>query len=67
MNRSYNHIKHLTDNIKVERSKIHRGNGLKRTWPQDCDKHHANQLDDEQGHTGFDYYEYDMPKFGTPS
>ena len=25
-----------------------------------------NQLDGKQRHTGFDYYEYDMPKFGIP-
>ena len=28
--------------------------------------HDANQLDGKQRHTGFDYYEYDMLKFGTP-
>ena len=26
----------------------------------------ADQLDGKQPHTGFDYYEYDMPKIGTP-
>ena len=29
-------------------------------------KHGANQLDGEQRQSGFDYYEYNMPKFGTP-
>ena len=29
-------------------------------------KHDANQLDGKQRHTRFNYYEYDMPKFGTP-
>ena len=29
-------------------------------------KHEANQLDGKQRHTGFDYYEYNMPKFVTP-
>ena len=29
-------------------------------------KHEANQLDGKQRHIGFNYFEYDMPKFGTP-
>ena len=33
---------------------------------QQAGKHEANQLDGEQRHTRFDYYEDDMPKFGTP-
>ena len=55
--RSYNHIKHLVDtNEQVVDSFIRR---------QDV-KHEANQLDGKQCHTGFYYYEYDMPEFGTP-
>ena len=30
------------------------------------EKHNGNQLDGKERHTGFDYNEYDMPKFGTP-
>ena len=30
------------------------------------EKHDANQLDGKQRHTGFDYYEYNLPKFGIP-
>jgi hypothetical protein len=60
MNRYYNHIKHLIDTdrqVKSEKSS--------RTQSQ-AGKHDANQLDCKQRHTGFDYYEYDGPKFGTP-
>ena len=32
----------------------------------DSGKYDANQLDSKQRHTGFDYYEYSMPKFGAP-
>ena len=59
MNRSYNHIKHFVDDFNVVISKIRRRGG-KQTWIHDRVKHHANQLDDQQCHTGFDYYEYDM-------
>ena len=63
MNRSYNHIKHLVDNTDIVKSNIHRPGCHWRHNP----KHHVNQLDDKQRHTGFDYYEYDMLKFGIPS
>ena len=68
MNRSYNHITHINDSIGVLKSsqQWHRSRGL--TWYiRHGVKHGANQLDDEQRHTGFDYYECDMSKFGTPS
>ena len=66
MNRSYNHIKHFIDSIEVLKSNKHRSARYHRdTRPHDP-KHHANQLDDKQRRTGFDYYEYDMLKFGTP-
>ena len=66
MNRSYNHIKHFADSKEVLKSKKHRpGYGC---LPIQYDpKYHANQLDDKQCHTRFNYYEYDMLKFGTPS
>ena len=57
MKRSYNHIQHVVDNkgvITSDRGPLQ--------W-QDV-KHDANQMDDKQCHTGFDYYEYDMMKFG---
>ena len=63
MNRFYNHIEQFVDTneeVKSKRSRL--------TWHK-CQgvKHGANHLDDEQHHTGFNYYEYDMPRFGTPS
>ena len=67
MNRSYNHVKHFVDNKDVVDSKNHRHGCHELLWLRDHLKHEANQLDDKQRHTGFDYYEYDMPKFGTPS
>ena len=61
MKRSYhNHIKHLVDRndkvIDISRRRLH--------WQ--VVEHDANQLDGKQRHAGFDYYEHDMPKFGTP-
>ena len=68
MNGSCNHIKHFIDTNKVLKSKEHRpGCLVDLTWLRARDKYHAKQLDDKQRHTGFNYYEYDMPKFGTPS
>ena len=69
MDRSYNHIKHLVDNIKVVKNKTHRPgcHELELRLHQAHEKHGVNQLDDKQRHTGFDYCEYDMPKFGTRS
>ena len=58
MNRSYNHIKHFADDKEVLKSKIHRPDDF--VWIHD-EKHHTTQLDEKQHHTGFDYYEYDMP------
>ena len=67
MNRSYNHIKHFIDNKDVVRSKNHRPGSHELNWHPDRRlKHDANQLDDKQHHTGFDYYEYNMLKFTTP-
>ena len=64
MNRSYNHIKSLVDNNdKIESNQRHLRSRLKLNQ---AGNHDANQLDGKQRHTGFDYYEYDMPKFGTP-
>ena len=64
MNRSYNHIKHfvdttdyvesITDNIELSSPRLH----------VPVANYGANQLDDQQSHTRFDYYEYDMPKCG---
>ena len=68
MNRSYNHIKHFVDTNAVVNSRRHRpGECHKLTWHRDSVKQSANQLDDKQRHTRFDYYEHDMSKFGTPS
>ena len=65
MIRSYNHIKYFVDNNEEVKSKRH-PYGL--TWhKRQGIKHKANQLDEKQRHTRFDYYEYDMPKSGTPS
>ena len=53
MNRFYNHIKHLADNIAVLKSN-------KRPWEAiflEDPKHQANHLDDKQRRSGFDYYE----------
>ena len=66
MNRSYDHIKYFVHNIEVEKRIKHWPGGILPTWLHDP-KHHANQLDDKQRHTRFDYYEYDIPKIGTPS
>ena len=59
MNRSYNHIKHFADRKDVVKSQRYYAGEI-RNWMRDP-KHHANQLDDKQRHTRFDYYEYDMP------
>ena len=63
MNGFYNHIKHLVDTNDY-------GNSITiKCWhshPED-DKHDANYLDDKQRHTGFDYHEYGMLKWGTPA
>ena len=67
MNRSYNHIKHFVNNNEVVKSTKHRHGCLELRWHQVHEKHGANQLDDKQRHTRFDYYEYNMLKFGTPS
>ena len=64
MNRFYNHIKHFADRKDIGKRRRRRI-GLFRI--RQGVKHDANQLDDEQHHTGFDYYEYDMPKFVIPS
>ena len=62
--RSYNHIKHFMDiNGKVQ---TYFNCTTSRRLCQQAGKHEANQLDGEQRHTRFDYYENDMPKFGTP-
>ena len=60
-NKSYKniHIKHLVDNNEYV-NKI----GRRLHW-QIIVKQDANQLDGKQRHPGFDYYEYDMPIFGT--
>ena len=60
MNSSYNYIKRLVDSNNIITStngSLHR---------QD-EKYETNQLDGEQRHTRFDYYEYNVLKFGTPS
>ena len=63
MSRSYNHIKHFVDNNDYLQTNC-------KTWRRrskfnEAGNHDANQLDGKQRHTGFDYYEYDVPKFGT--
>ena len=60
MNRFYNHIKHSVDSNGVF-------NNIKGPARWRDGKPEANQLDGKQCHTGFDYYEYNIPKFGTPS
>jgi hypothetical protein len=66
MNSFYNHIKNLVDIseyvISNLKDKVRR---LGHQWTE-VGKHDANQLDGKQRHTGFNYYEYDMSKFGTP-
>ena len=59
MNRSYNYIKRLVDRNGIITSN---------KGPIRCQdgKQEANQLDGKQRHAGFDYYEYNMPMFGTP-
>ena len=66
MNRSYNHIKRLVDTNDEVHSNL-------KTWSRrPCLKfkqggnYDANQLDGKQRHTRFNYYEYDVLKFGTP-
>ena len=59
MNRFYNHIKHLVETNRYV-------SGISRPLQWQVGNHEANQLDGKQRHTGFDYYEYDMLKFGTP-
>jgi hypothetical protein len=64
MYRSHNYIKHFVDKIDNVKNI---NPSLPVHWLVGIRKHDdANQLDDKQRHTGFDYYEYDMPKFGTP-
>ena len=66
MNRSYNHIKRLVDN----NDEVHKNLKTWRRRPYhkwiQAGNHDSNQLDGKQRHTRFNYYEYDMPKFGTP-
>ena len=58
INRFYNHNNHLVDtNGQV--------NSVRQLHWQ-VGKHDANQLNGKQRHTGFNYYEYGMPKCGTP-
>ena len=35
-------------------------------WHAHVADYDANQLDDQRSYTGFDYYEYDMPKCSIP-
>ena len=66
MNRSYNHIKHLVNNNDIVKSSKQLPDNSE--WVHDPNlKQQSNQLDDKQRHSGFDYYEYNMLKFGTPS
>ena len=65
MNRSYNHIKHFVDTTDYKKSSSDIAVLSPRCHVQVAN-YGANQLDDEQRHTGFDYYEYDMPKCGIP-
>jgi hypothetical protein len=58
--RKYNHIKHLVDTNEYDISIIRRLGWL-------IVKHEATYLDGKQCHTGFDYYDNDMSKLGTPS
>ena len=68
MNRSYNHIKHLVDtNDDVQSNLNARRLPLWLIQRIQQYKRNANQLDGKQRYTGFGYYEYDMPKFATPS
>ena len=62
MNRSYNHIKHLVDTNDY----VINITSISRPLHWQVAEHDANQLDGKHCHTGFNYYEYDMPKFGTP-
>ena len=62
MNRFYNHIKRLVDTNDEVYSNSNACGGRWVILIQ-AGNHDANQLDGKQRHTGFDYYEYDMPKF----
>ena len=61
MNKSYNYIEHLGNTANYDWTWIIGGSSIGRKI-----KYGANQLDGKQRHTGFDHYECDMPKFGTP-
>ena len=69
MNRAYNHVKYFAENNEVVISNIHRSGSrrVERTHRDAHEKHQAKQLNDKQHNTGFDYYEYNMLMFGTPS
>ena len=59
INGSYNHIEHFIDSNDIITSingPLHWQNG----------KHEANQLDGQQRHARFDYYEHNVPKFAPP-
>ena len=66
MNRTYNHIKHLVErNDQIE--SYNNTLGRKRTRYEQAGKHHANQVNGKQRHSGFDYYyESDMLIIGSP-
>ena len=66
MNGSYNHIKHFVDRNDEVQNNLKTWNG--KLWLKfyHAGNHGAKQLDGKQRHTGLDYYEYDMSKFGAP-
>ena len=61
MNKSYNHIKHFVDTNDYGKGTVPQLRVVRQQV-----KHEANHLDGKQRHTGFDHYDYDMSKFGTP-
>ena len=65
MNRYYNHINHFVDTNDYFHSNANTSTLRQHCLWQDLE-HEAKQLDGKQRHTWFNYYEYDMPKFGTP-
>ena len=61
-----NHIKHLVDKYDQVHSNYKTWRHLSRLKLNQAGNYDANQMDGKQRHAGFNYYEYDMLKFGIP-
>ena len=66
MNRSYNHIKYLVENNDEVIGIYKTLRGRPCLDLNQAGNHDVSQLDGKQRHAGFNYYEYDVPKFATP-